>query len=276
MIWFISKRRHAARVQVVQGRLARVKSDRDRATSATAAAVVIVGRLAGRVDRLEHDLDTSRALARRHGDALDRADTDLDRAEAEVRELRRIRTLLEDALDYYTAAVAQPVHVLVRDGRPHGVHRSKEAAGQAVRQADPGVPDLTTWKPRRDADSAVGWSHWKCALAEVPAPPQAAAIEEYYRALEVRTPAALSPELAEVHGSHNPDVLAAHLADGCPDCVDALGEVNNLVLVHAHQAARGTGSHAAADRLQREMTRRVRVEQGTAALTELTQALPTA
>ncbi|MFH8753355.1 hypothetical protein ACH4GK_37610 [Streptomyces rimosus] len=214
MFWF-SKRRHAervrhtARIQAVQGRLARVKRDRDRATSAAAAAVVIIGRLAGRVERLEHDLAASRALARRHGDALDRADTELDRAEVEIRELRRIRTLLEGALDYYTAADAEPVHVLVRDARLHSVHRSQEAAGQAVRQADPSVPDLRTWTPRAEADPATGWWHAARTLPPLPDPPQATAIEAYYRALKARKPAALASVPAGERAPRAPKVLVS-------------------------------------------------------------------
>ncbi|MEF3117574.1 hypothetical protein [Streptomyces chrestomyceticus] len=204
MIWIISKRRHTARLQAAQGRLARVKSQRD---DAELTADALADDAVQRTDRIEQqasrikELERALAAARR---AAQQLNTDLDRAAIEVRELRRIRVLLEGALGHYIDAAEQPVHILVRDSRLHSIHRSKKAAGQAVRQADPSVPDLMTWTSRPGADPATGWWHAAPALPPLPLPPQAAAIEAYYRALETRRPAALPPASAGGHGSDGP------------------------------------------------------------------------
>ncbi|MEU7151224.1 hypothetical protein AB0B79_05780 [Streptomyces sp. NPDC039022] len=209
MFWF-SKRRHAARaqhaarVQAVQGRLARIKSQRDDADlTADALADDAVQRTerikqqASRIEELERDLAAARHTAQQF-------DTDLDCATVEIGELRRIRSLLEGALGHYINADDQPVHILVRDSRLHSIHRSKEAARQAVRQADPSVPDLMTWTVRPGADQSTGWWHAARALPPLPDPPQAAAIEAYYRALEARRPVALPSASAGGHGSDDP------------------------------------------------------------------------
>ncbi|MFH9425466.1 hypothetical protein [Streptomyces sp. NPDC017529] len=204
MICFISKRRHTARLQAAQGRLARIKGQRDDADRTADAladdAVQRTERIEQQASRIE-ELERALAAARR---AAQQFDTDLDRATVEVRELRRIRSLLEGALGHYIDADDQPVHILVRDSRLHSIHRSKEAAGQAVRQADPSVPELMTWTLRAGADQSTGWWHAARALPPLPDPPQAAAIDAYYRALEARRPAALPSESAGGHGSDDP------------------------------------------------------------------------
>lgn len=208
MIWIISKRRHTVRLQAAQGRLARVKSQRDDAELTADAlaedAVQRTERIEQQASRIE-ELERALAAARR---AAQQLNTDLDRAAVEIGELRRIRGLLEGALGHYIDADGQPVHILVRDSRLHSIHRSKEAAGQAVRQADPSVPDLMTWTSRAGVDQSTGWWYAARALPPLPVPPQAAAIEAYYRALEACKPAALPPASAGERGPQASKALA--------------------------------------------------------------------
>ncbi|MEU6965071.1 hypothetical protein [Streptomyces chrestomyceticus] len=264
MIWFTTKRRylkvirqrgHAeARLLAVQLRLARIKSERDDAEGTADALIDMVVARDGRIEELEREAAAQRGRAAQLGE-------DLDRAAVEVAELRRVRDLLAGALDHYTDPAARTVHVLVRDGRVHSIHRSQGAVDQAVCQADPALRLPLTWTPREEDDPVPGWHCAQRTLPALPPAPQEKALEEYFRSLEAgaRQPAALPPT-AVADPQISDEALVAHLADGCADC-PTLGLLDNLLLVKAHEIARKAGAPQAADQIQQELQRRVRAEQ---------------
>ncbi|MFH8410371.1 hypothetical protein ACH4FX_37195 [Streptomyces sp. NPDC018019] len=267
MTWFISPRRYArliaerahaeARVSAVQLRLARLWDQRNTYARRTHDLAARAERQQRQIDDLKRELSTVRRRADQYSD-------DLDRAAFEVSGLRRIRDLLAGALDHYTDAATRPVHVLVRDGRLHSVHRTQGEADQAARDADPSLPDPLTWSQVPESAPVTGWSCWRRALPPLSPAPQEPFIETYFRALEAKRQAALATlppsAVADKHVS-DPEVLASHLAEDCADCAHALSSVNNLLLVRAHEAARKDGSVTAADRIQQELARRVIAEQ---------------
>ncbi|MEV5598916.1 hypothetical protein [Streptomyces sp. NPDC052496] len=268
MTWFISSRRHArlttwliarwehadARIRAVQLRLARVKNERDLADWRS-------GLLAERVDRQARTIaDLERALEAAEQRA-GRLDTDLNTADAELTDLRRVEVLLHQALDYYTAAIDEPVHVLQRAGRLIGLYRTHAQAAQAVRRLDPDAPDLAVWKPRTDDGPGTGWWHHRMVLPELAPAPSAAALEAHYREKDNKRtpqPVAALPAVAEEHDSRNPAVIARHLSDGCPACTEALRELDAEQLVDAHQAARLADDPDAAELISQEVDRRMR------------------
>ncbi|MEU7206148.1 hypothetical protein [Streptomyces sp. NPDC045470] len=264
MNWFISPRRYTrlladwlhseARVRAVQLRLARIKAERDDADRTAEALLDCAVERASRIEELEREAAAQRGR-------LDQLGADLDRAAVEVTELRRVRELLAATLDHYTDAVTRPVHVLMRDGRVHSVHRTPGQADQAVHQADPALPTPLTWDPAPECGPVTGWHCAQRTLPALPPAPQEKALEEYFRSLEAgaRQPAALPPS-AVADPQISDEALVAHLAEGCADC-PVLGTLDNLLLVKSHQIARRAGAAQAADQIQQELQRRVRAGQ---------------
>ncbi|TSB32379.1 hypothetical protein [Streptomyces benahoarensis] len=236
MIRFITKRRlaeltgqrdHAkARVSAVQLRLGRIKSERDDLLGTVDDNALLAEK---RAAVLENDL---RAEAQRATELA----TDLTQVVAEAAKLRTVEKQLLDVIDYYFTAAEAPVEVLVRDGRVHGVHRSREAAEAAARAADPSIGE-GPWRPTpADRDRRVGWIAGTFQLPETENPPHFEELSERYRHTDRGT--LFTCDVT------NWAVLARHLNEDCRACVAALPDVPAEVLVGAGLSATVEGAAA--------------------------------
>ncbi|MFF9483008.1 hypothetical protein [Streptomyces sp. NPDC014733] len=187
---------------ITKRRLAELTSQRDHAEARVSAVQLRLARIKSERDDLDHTVDDNALLAQKRASVLEndlRAETkrgnelaaDLTRVIAEVATLRTVEKQLLDVIDHFWRAAEAPVEVLVRDGLVHSAHRTRKAAEDAARAADPSIGDVP-WGPTPvDKDRREGWIATTHRLAETETPPHVEDLAERYHHTDRGVPGAV-------------------------------------------------------------------------------------